>query len=136
MTNFVQKVFQTTAKLDPVGKIADAVGVSRSNTLLDILQPHVKNAANTNAGAPTTIGNAMDPGRFVNKSPLDPAKDNAAFAASVASMPRAPNQDTAANAAQQQADSLRRRRGILGNIFGGQQPNTTPVVSSKQLLGQ
>lgn len=48
--------------------------------------------------------------------------------------PTPPTQDIAANAAQQQMDMLRRRRGILGNIFAGQ--TATPQTQSKSLLGQ
>jgi len=131
----MSNVVQSLAKLDPIGKIADAVGVSRSNTILNIAAPHTKNSDNTNKGAPSTFTNALDPGRWFLKSPVDPAKANAEQDAANAATPRAPNQDNAANAAQTQADYLRKRRGILGNIFGGQQPNSTPVVSQKSLLG-
>lgn len=53
-----------------------------------------------------------------------------------AATPRAPSQNVAANSSQQQADYLRRRRGVLSNIFGGNQANSSPVaVASKSLLG-
>lgn len=35
---------------------------------------------------------------------------------------------------QQEADRIRRRRGSLGNIFGGAD-STAPTVATKQLLG-
>lgn len=48
--------------------------------------------------------------------------------------PTAPTQDTAANAALQQQDLLRRRRGVFGNIFaGGAAP--APTTSTKTTLG-
>lgn len=48
--------------------------------------------------------------------------------------PTAPTQDTAANAALQQQDILRRRRGVYANIFaGGAAP--TPTTGSKSSLG-
>lgn len=48
--------------------------------------------------------------------------------------PTPPTLDTAANAANQQDDLMRRRRGILANIYaGGSTP--APTVASKQLLG-
>lgn len=48
--------------------------------------------------------------------------------------PQPPTQDTAANAANQQADMMRKRRGVLANIMGGQNA-TAPQVSSKATLG-
>lgn len=48
--------------------------------------------------------------------------------------PMPPTFDTAANAANQQEDLMRKRRGILANIYaGGSAP--APTVASKQLLG-
>jgi len=48
--------------------------------------------------------------------------------------PQAPTLDSAANAANQQDDLMRRRRGILSTMFAGNnQP--APTVASKQLLG-
>lgn len=48
--------------------------------------------------------------------------------------PTAPTQDTAANAALQQQDMLRRRRGVFANIFaGGAAP--TPATATKSALG-
>lgn len=46
----------------------------------------------------------------------------------------APTQDTAANAAIQTQDMLRRRKGILGNIYAGASPSA-PAVASKTQLG-
>jgi hypothetical protein len=47
--------------------------------------------------------------------------------------PGPPTQDTAANAAMQQNDLLRRRRGVYGNIFAGNAP--APQTATKSLLG-
>ena len=49
------------------------------------------------------------------------------------SPPPVPNSNDAANAAQQQADALRQRRGVLSNIYVGSQ--STPAVSGKTTLG-
>lgn len=43
-------------------------------------------------------------------------------------------QDTAANAALQQQDLMRRRRGVYGNITGASQ-QAAPIVSNKSALG-
>lgn len=40
-----------------------------------------------------------------------------------------------ARANKQEADRINRRRGVLGNIFGGT-GSTAPTVASKTLLGQ
>lgn len=48
--------------------------------------------------------------------------------------PGPPSQDTAANAAMQQQDLVRRRRGVFGNILaGGNAP--APTVATKSTLG-
>lgn len=47
--------------------------------------------------------------------------------------PPVPNQNAAENAAQQQADMLRQRRGMLANIYGGQ--TMQQPVSGKSQLG-
>lgn len=47
--------------------------------------------------------------------------------------PQPPTQDTAANAANQQADMMRKRRGVLANIAAGNA--TAPQVSAKTTLG-
>ena len=136
MTNVVNKVRDTLVKNEGWDKL----GIGPSNTLRQVADPSsiARNKIGTSdsGGAPVTASTLIDPGRWLSKSPLDPAKSNAEAAAAIDSAPKSPNQDTAANSAQQQSDYLRRRRGILGNIFGGNQPNSTPVVSQKQLLGQ
>ena len=48
--------------------------------------------------------------------------------------PSPPTQDVAANAAKQQLDFLRRRRGVLGNIFAGA-GQTAPATTTKATLG-
>jgi hypothetical protein len=48
--------------------------------------------------------------------------------------PGIPNPNDAANAAQQQTDQMRMRRGLLSNIYAGGQ-NSQPV-SGKTMLGQ
>lgn len=48
--------------------------------------------------------------------------------------PGPPSQDTAANAALQQNDVLRRRRGVMANIFAGGAA-ATPATSTKSTLG-
>ena len=52
----------------------------------------------------------------------------------VAPLPKAPNIDTADNAAQQQMDQMRKRRGVMANIYGGA-INTPAPTAQKQLLG-
>ena len=123
----------------PTTWLANQLGISTSNTALQLADPSVGLERASKSGAPGTVGNTLksiaDPGQFINGGPSNPKKLNDERDAAIAATPRAPNQDTAANAGQQQADYLRRRRGILGNIFGGNQPNSTPVVAQKQLLG-
>lgn len=46
--------------------------------------------------------------------------------------PPVPNPNDAANAAQEQTDQLRMRRGLLANIFAGA-TNTPPVTGKTQL---
>lgn len=136
MSNVVRKL---SSQFDPGAKLLEGLGVSSSNTAMRLLDPASGYQAAASSGAPNTVGNQLsqlhDPGNFLHQ-PGDPKKVNDANNAAIAAMPRAPNQDTAANASQQQADYLRRRRGVLGNIFAGNQQNSTPVVSQKQLLGQ
>ena len=50
-------------------------------------------------------------------------------------VPSAPTQDLAANAAMQSQDEMRRRRGVLSNIYGGGSSSTAPSVGSNTLLG-
>lgn len=45
-----------------------------------------------------------------------------------------PTQDTAANAANQAADMNAKRKGVLANIYAGQNA-TAPMVSAKTTLG-
>lgn len=47
--------------------------------------------------------------------------------------PAPPNPNDAANAAQSQADALRQRRGLLANIYAGNNP--TQPVAGKTTLG-
>ena len=46
--------------------------------------------------------------------------------------PAPPSQDAAANAAKQQQDLLRKRRGVLANIFGGSS-GSQPAVTKATL---
>lgn len=48
--------------------------------------------------------------------------------------PNVPTLDSAENATNQQQDQMRRRRGVLSNIYAGQNAQN-PTVSSKTLLG-
>lgn len=48
--------------------------------------------------------------------------------------PQPATQDTAANAANQQSDLMRKRRGVLANIAAGSNA-TAPQVSAKSTLG-
>lgn len=47
--------------------------------------------------------------------------------------PKPPTQDTAANAANQQQDLLNKRRGVLANIYAGQQTQAPPAVQKVNL---
>lgn len=49
--------------------------------------------------------------------------------------PSAPTQNSASNAAQQQEDILRKRRGVLSNIYGGAQPGAGAAPVAKATLG-
>lgn len=71
-------------------------------------------------GSPTTPRTIIDPAGVVLKAPqyVPPA-------------PTAPTQDTAANAARQMQDQMRRRRGVYGNIFAGNA--ATPAVAKTAL---
>ena len=140
MSNVLNNGIFKTLTSGPLRTAQDTLGISKSNSLTAALDP-MATAFQKAGNGPNTAENAgksfADPGGFLGgaSSVRDPKAENAAADAAAASVPHAPNQDNAANAAQQQADYLRKRRGILGNIFGGSQPNSTPVVSQKQLLG-
>jgi hypothetical protein len=49
-------------------------------------------------------------------------------------MPSAPTFDAAAQN-QQVADRIKRRRGVLANLYGGKATTSSPLVATKQLLG-
>lgn len=49
--------------------------------------------------------------------------------------PSAPTEDTAANAANQASDLARKRRGVLANIYAGNNQDFKPQVAVKTLLG-
>lgn len=94
----------------------------------------------------TFFNNIANLGRKVNRlDPLDrtaqnfvlgkPPAGRSYYGEGPIAPPGAPTQDTAANAAQQQADQLRRRRGVMANIYGGGSGGGTPTVASKSTLG-
>lgn len=66
------------------------------------------------------------------RSFIDPG--NALGHKDVTPMPGPPNQDVAANAAREQADLLRRRRGVLANIYAG--ASSAGVAPAKANLGE
>jgi len=107
-----------------------------TNSLVKFLTPGQTTGRRLGEGDELNTSSVGDPANFFTQSKLEKDRIAAQNAAALAAAPKAPNQDTAANSAQQQSDYLRRRRGVLANIFGGNQPNSAPVTtSSKSLLG-
>ena len=143
MSNVVHDLFDRAGNWVNAGQrnVDKAFGWDTSNTALSqILDPGRKLRINQEKGAGTGPADVFDPNaKFHSLSTnTDDEQATAGYERKLAleaATPHAPSQDNAANAAQQQSDYLRKRRGILGNIFGGQQPNSTPVVSQKSLLG-
>lgn len=58
------------------------------------------------------------------------------YSAKAPTMPQAPTIDDASTAAQQTQDMMRRRRGVLSNIYAGNQQSAAPTVSTTNLLGK
>lgn len=77
------------------------------------------------AGLILGVGTAVGVGSAAKKALTPPRLPSA---------PRAPSEDTAANAANQEADLARRRRGVLANIYAGGQ-DFKPQTAVKTLLG-
>lgn len=73
-------------------------------------------------GEPTTSRGLLDPLQAFSHPPPP-------------QLPGAPTMDTAANAAAQSADQMRRRRGVYANIYAGGAAQPAPTVSQKSLLG-
>lgn len=141
MTNVVKTVVNGINKIDPVqGQLSKLADRSKDNKGLAFFMPGAYQTNRISKGEGLTPKLVGDPGSYFKPSQQQEkiAADQAASAAAAAeaARPHAPNQNTAANAAQQQADYMRRRRGVLGNIFGGNQANSAPVATAtKSLLG-
>lgn len=132
MSHFVKQFVRVST--DPLAYLA--YNAAPTNDLAKIAFPGQATAERQLSGEgnnPSSLFHtAHDPGGFFTQTKAQ--KDRAA--AELAAAPKAPNQDTASNAAQQQSDILRRRRGMLANIFGGGQAgSSTPTVGTKTLLG-
>lgn len=92
----------------------------------------------------TFFNNIANIGRKVNRlDPIDRAVQNFTLGKPNAGRnyygegplppPGPPTQDVAANAAQQQQDILRKRRGVLSNIYAGGAAGAPDVASKSQL---
>jgi len=109
--------------LKPQTKAWETLGISKSNEFRRALDPASVIGANVSQGKPLTLKSSVDPWGLTTKDiPVKP--------------PGAPNQDTASNAYAQQADQLRRRRGIYANIIGSStQSSSNAPVATKSALG-
>lgn len=92
----------------------------------------------------TFFNNIANVGRKINRlDPLDRTAQNFVLGKPPAGRnyygegpiapPGAPTQDAAANAAQSQTDLLRRRRGVMANIYAGGGAGAPPVASKSTL---
>lgn len=135
--DFAKKQFSspiTRAIADPVAYALNSA--APSNDLVKILTPGQTTGRRLAEGDSANPKTALDPGAFFTQSKAQKDAYQAKVDAALAAIPHAPNQDVAANAAQQQSDYMRRRRGVLANIFGGSQPNSAPVATgNKSSLG-
>lgn len=135
MTNLVKAISNPLDKLQ--NHVFGAIGLGNpNNTLSQILDPARKLRNISDQGGGINTEAFLDPNNvFTQKNTTTTASKTQKAIDQQNAIPKAPNQDTAANSAQQQADYLRRRRGILGNIFGGNQANTAPISSGRTTLG-
>lgn len=123
VTKALKKAFKVVDTItNPVGAVISN-NVSKGNVIRQVVDPTGIARQNYSEQGKVTFKNATDPGAVFTKSDeqIKTANDKYAAAEAQAS---APTIDSAANAAQQTADRLRRRRGVLANIFGGAKSGT------------
>lgn len=140
MGNTVKKLFGMGAKV--MNKVEDAVsgGSSTSNTLFSqVADPFRKARQNYQAGAGVSPADMLDPNSKLHSQDTaatiaQKQADAAAAAQYAIDQLKAPSLDTATNASRQEQDRLRRRRGILANLYGGTS-SSAPTVGVKSLLG-
>lgn len=130
VTKAIKKVFKPVDQIAKnVFKIANPVSailennVSKSNALRQIVDPTGIARQNYKESGNLTVKNATDPGSVFTKSDAQLKAADDKYNAAVAQA-SAPTIDSAASAAQQATDRLRRRRGVLANIFGGSKTGT------------
>lgn len=124
VTKALKKAFKVVDTItNPVGAVLEN-NVSKGNVLRQLVDPTGIARQNYKEQGKITFKNATDPGAVFTKSDeqIKTANDKYAAAEAQAS---APTIDTAAAAAQQTADRLRRRKGVLANIFGGASKSST-----------
>ena len=106
--------------LKPQTQFWNAIGIGKSNEVRRALDPASVLGQNLQEGKPLTLGSSVNPWQLGQKTP-PPV------------FPGAPTADTAANSAQQTQDMMRRRRGVMANIFAGN--NAAPPPTTKTNLG-
>jgi len=140
MTNAVRSLADFGAKIMNNVENTLSGGKQTSNTLFSqIADPFRKARQNYAAGAGVSPADMLDPNSKLHKQDtpqtIQKKKDDAAAAAQYQKdllMP--PNLSGANLGAQQTADRLRRRRGILANIYAGSNGGGA-TVATKTLLG-
>lgn len=126
----IGKMFGVIAKADPVAN--KVYSNNKDSDLAKFLYPAAATSDRIKQG--DSVGEALgDPGAFFTQT--TPEKNAAAAEAEQERLNATPpTLNTAANAARQQADRLRRRKGVLANIYGGGK-SSGASVGSKTLLG-
>lgn len=123
VTKALQKAFKVVDTItNPIGKVISN-NVSKGNVLRQVVDPTGIARQNYAEQGKVTFKNATDPGSVFTKSDAQLKAADDKYNAAVAQA-SAPTIDSAASAAQQATDRLRRRRGVLANIFGGSKTGT------------
>jgi hypothetical protein len=102
---------------NPLGAVISN-NVSKKNVLRQVIDPTGIARQNYAEQGKITFKNATDPGSVFTQSDEQIAAQQAELDAAKAQA-SAPTIDSGFLSAQQQSDRLRRRRGVLGNIFAG-----------------